>query len=289
MSSLILSSRLEVEAQHQLLGPKKMAGSLDQDWEKIARTLKIFLYIYWIAKKQWFKIDRENTVARSRDFCLLMSCRIQWTKIYQDVRHWGWQYSWKGYTSRWAHRSWRCGEVWALFFWMGQYEDGCNGCRYWRFGSRVKILMLTSEHTCIQVHDQQACWGKEPCACLKLFRFPGFTTIWSVLRESRLGMLKEDIMLIAYGGAKETRIHLLKMQLSALETWNDLVWKKLPWWLWFILWLTNLFVKVRLLEEPPEHFGGWCDRTDCRFISLTAWVWRCPHVYVFVKGIWNHS
>ena len=51
------------------------------------------------------------------------------------------------------------------------------------------------------------------------------------------------------------------MQLSAPETWNDLVWKKLPWWLWFILWLTNLFVKVRLLEEPPEHFGGWCDRT----------------------------
>lgn len=33
------------------------------------------------------------------------------------------------------------------FFLMGQYEDGYNGCRYWRFGSRVKILMLTSEHT----------------------------------------------------------------------------------------------------------------------------------------------
>lgn len=32
----------------------------------------------------------------------------------------------------------------------------------------------------------------------------------------------------------------------------------------------------------------WQD-CDCRFISLMAWVWRCPHVYVFVKGIWNHS
>ena len=147
------------------------------------------------------------------------------------------------------------------FFLIGQYEDGYNGCRYWRFGSRVKILMLTSEHTAFKFMINKHVEERNHALVLQLFRFPGFTTIWSVLRESRLGTLKEDIMFIAYGGAKETRIHLLKMQLSALETWKDLVWKKLPWWLWFILWLTNLFVKVRLLEEPPEHFGGWCDRT----------------------------
>ena len=98
--------------------------------------------------------------------------------------------------------------MWLLFLLL---DDGYNGCRYCRFGSRVKTLMLKSEHTAfkfmINKHVEEGnnvlvlkFFRHQPSFAWYLFRFPGFTTIWSVLRGSRLVTLKED-MFIAIGRA----------------------------------------------------------------------------------------